>query len=320
MFFISKTYNTIKLLIASIGGIGAITSIIYGIVIGTNGLIYIIGGSIWLVQTGFNLFDSSKVTYEIKQQINRLETEVDNFSNQNIILRSNLIELTKLKEQYIIENKKLLENFKLSENQLIKLNLLKHDYERENIKYTNLLNEYKKYLTEVEGQQVILINENKSLKESLENLKQIQEQYKFEIEKLKISLVQNNENIKNLEDIKNKYIDENIKLQNNNTENTKQLEYLKNQIDKLKELYMNSLELIDNLRKASDVFGSFDNNIQEIKDTAMSLDSTQSSFQNHIDVLKNLIDKLKISSFSKLDSNNDGFISKDEFDANINKL
>jgi len=299
MFFLSNTYRNIKFAIAGLGGIGAAGTIIYGAV-ASGGIIYIIGGSIWLAQTTFNFFDSSKATIEIKKSVKQLNKDIKLFNEQNDYLKENIGKLGNTADVYIKQNKTLITNIKKTETQLTKLATLKSSYEKENDRF---------------------VDENKQLHK---NFLQIKERFNFEKGELKKLLSSNIDQIGQLKNTKNLYVAENEKLQITNKSNETQLNKLKSQVHQLKELYSNSLELVSNLKSAGDLFTSFNTsigtNIENIQDTSNDLDETQEKFEKHLNLLKNLTKELKTRTFDYFDTDNNGTISKEEFQDGINKF
>lgn len=322
-YYLSKSYRRIKLTFATVGGLAAVGAIIYGFV-STGGLIYIIGGSVWLVQTGFNFFDSSAAVIDIKKQVSELENNVEEFAKENDNLRTSVVEISKTKEDFVNENKKLCGLLKQSEEQLDKLDNIKAEYAQENEKYKELLKEEKDNIRNIRGQNVVYAHENKELQDSLEKMKGLQEKFTIENDKLNSIIEDSEGHMHDLEVAKENYIVENEKLQKSNDTNKQQIENLRVQVGKLKELYTNSIELVANLRNAGDLFTDFNNslsqNVVEIKDAANNLDETQENFDEHLGVLKNLVTKLKTSAFGDFDENKDGIITKEEFESGLKDM
>lgn len=323
MDFLSNSYRYLKLGVATLGGLSALGVLFYGI-FGGGGIIYIIGGSLWLVQTGFNYFDSGKVHMDIRKQVNELKDGLSEFANENISLKGNIDNLEKVKENFVNSNNQLVKIVERSEQKLGILSEIKKEYENENNKYIQLLDQNNLQLQQLENQNEIYINENKDLTESITNMKNLQIIFNEENNKYKELIILSEEQINQLKKTEEDYIIENHKLQESNEKNTEQLEILKNQIVKLRNLYNNSRELLVNLASAGDLFTKFnesiDKNIIEIKDTADSLDENNEKLDSHLNILNNLVTKLKDSKFSNFDVNNDGVITKEEFENGIKKL
>lgn len=326
MHFLSSLYRNIKLTIASLSGLAGLGALIAGIVIGsTGGTVLIVGGSLWVVTSGFSIFDSVAAHSAIKKDVDRLEKNVDIFGKENLKLEG---ENTKLagsverleiaKDRYIEENKKLATSVKQSQDQVKKLSDLKTQYEEANQRYEELLEKEKSQITELENQNLIYVDENSKLSASLTELQTIKNTFEVENEKYKTMLEDHKTQINALESAKNDYVAENDKLQKANEESAGQLEMLKNQVVKLRELYNNSRELLVNLSSAGDMFSQFGNtlgaSVTEIQDTAQKLDDTQEGYDQTLDQMRQLIEKLKTSTYEDLDVDGDGNITKEEFD------
>src|SRR3990170_1816635 len=308
MYFLSNIYRNVKLAVATVGGIGAIITIIYGAV-SSGGTVFIVGGSVWLVQTGFNFFDSSKAQIDIKKQVKKLEKNLDVFSKENEILKGNIGELQSAKDEYVRQNIKLAQNFEKSDKQIEKLAKLKEQYEAESKQFQIILEEEKNKLNELEDNNIIYIQQNDRLKHSLEKMKKIEEKIKFGTDELNKLLEENKQQIEELKKIKDVYIKENEKLQKTNKKNEIQLQFLQKQIKALQEINQESINLVLMLKEGGDDFKDFNRiigeNIVEIKDAANNLDTIQENFNDNLDVFKNLVIKLKNTLFSQIDKNND---------------
>lgn len=306
MNFLSNVYRTIKIGVSGLTGVLGIAGIVSGacFISGTGGIVLITGGSICLAAGGFGLFDSISAHSAIMKDVKKLEENVNRFHDENILLSNNVTSLETTKLEYVNQNKKLADSLKTSEQQIKKLSDLKVQYDEANNKYTQLLNNEKLEIAK--------------LKNTIEELASLQIKIKKENEILKNCLIESEKQINELEAIKNTYIEENNKLQHTNQENEKQLETLKIQVNKLKELYNNSKELLKNLALAGDLFTQFNNtissNVVEIQDTAETLGKTQDEFDSTLNEMKNLVERLKNTTFTDFDKNNDGIISKEEFD------
>lgn len=322
MRFLTEAYRRIKITIASLSGLTALGALITGIVTGgISGTILVIGGCLWVVTSGFSIFDSVAAHSAITRDVNKLEKNVDIFEQENTKLEGNVRSLEQAKEDYIEQNRLLTTSVKNSQNQIKKLSDLKIKYEEANEKYEKLLEEEKLHVMTLENENKVYISQNVKLSESLDDMKRIQEEFKQESERLSNMLSINEIQIHNLEETKNEYVLENEKLQKTNEESAEQLETLKNQVVKLRELYSNSRELLKNLSDAGDMFSQFGNtlgtSVVDLKDTAKGLDDTQEDFDDTLDQMRKLIEKLKDNTFADLDLDGDGIITKDEFDAMI---
>ncbi len=297
MFFLTSLYKKLKLGVGGLGLVGSLSMIIYGAITGgTGGIVLAVGGGLWLVQSGLTLFDGSKIYEEIKEQINLLKTNIDEFAIENDNLRINVSQLKDAKDTFIRENRKLVKNIEASEKQLVKLDDIKNEYQLELDK---------------------LDQENQDLEGSLDRLQQLQDDYRLENDMLKGLIKQNQDQILQMEAIKEKYVEENQILQENNQENSEQIEVLKSQVSKLKELYNNSRLLLKNLADAGDLFNEFGNTlgntVTQIGETAQNIDETQEELDQTLDQMKMLVSKLQDSTFDEFDQNDDGIITAEEF-------
>lgn len=176
-------------------------------------------------------------------------------------------------------------------------------------------------MAKLENENNVYVTENQKFKTMLEEMKAMQDTINVENETLKNCIAENEKHIAALDKARNDYITENEKLQGINKENTEQLHVLQSQVDKLKELYNNSRELLLNLANAGDLFNKFSNTIStnfiKINDTADHLGETQDEFEVTLNEMKNLVNKLKDETFNDLDVDGDGTITKEEFENGI---
>ena len=326
MFYLTTVYQGLKMAVAGVGGLGSFGAIVYGAFLGlsTSGIIYIVGGSIWLTETCFILFDSAKVSSEIREQVNVLKANLKDFESENLHLKWSVSELNKVREEFVNENKKLVILLEKSDRNIKNLSKLKEKFEKQAKEYKVLLDEEKRQLEILSNQNIIYIQENTNLTNGVKEIQKIKAELEGEIKNYQIVLKKCNDHIKILEKLRDDYILENEKLQETNYSNQKQLDILREQVQKLRELYNNSRELLVNLAEAGDLFTQFNSTLHEslvdISTTAESLDETQEHFDETLNTLKNLVQKLKKSSFKDLDVNNDGIITKEEFEDGIKKL
>lgn len=324
MFYLSTVYQGIKTAVAAVGAAGSVTAIIYGVVIGasSSGMIYIIGGSIWLAETCFIVFDSSAVTIEIRKQVDRLNTSIDDFEKENVELKFSISELNSVKTEFVNENRKLATIVSKSEKYINRLGKLNKKFEEESVKYQNLLKEEVRQLNVLSKQNVVYVQENEKLISGLEGIKKIKDELIKENGIYQDQLEESSEQLKILEKLKDDYITENDKLKTVNEIGEEQLITLTNQVNKLRELYNNSRELLINLATAGDIFTSFNdtlnNTVVDISNTVDDLDETQEQFDETLVTLRTLINKLKGSVFEDFDKNGDGSITKVEFDEGVN--
>ena len=64
-----------------------------------GGIIYIVGGSVWLAETVFIFFDGSKIAKDIKKQVDEIKRNLRDFQDENMKLSLNIESLTKTKEE-----------------------------------------------------------------------------------------------------------------------------------------------------------------------------------------------------------------------------
>lgn len=296
MYFLSSTYRYTKLLMALSGGICSIGVIAVGILTHAP-TILIIGGTIWLIESVLLTLDSSKILADIKKQVNKLTTNVEHFRLENIELNDNVTKLSDLKNQFIEENKQLIKKLELTTTQLDKLNDLKQKYEKINAN---------------------LNSENTNYHNLNEELTKQKEQFVIEIQNLKKLIDNNQKQMSELDKIKKEYSIENELLQKQNIQHAEQITKLKNQLDKLKQLYISSQELLKKLMDTGDIFSKVENqmtqNLGNINDIAKKLDTSNDRFDDQIEKLHTITNKMIDLKFEELDTDRDNYISKTEFE------
>lgn len=302
MNFFSSIYQKIKLAFSGLGVAGSTATIIVGIVV-TKGLIaipIIAGGISWLCVSSISLVETMSTYSIIKKDIDRLRNNIETFENENFELKANITsmngdikKLMAARVAFVEENKKLVESLKKSEKQILTMN--------------DIINENK-----------ILLEEEKtnveSLNASILYLKEVKQNFNAENNKLKEINENNLEIINSLTNIKEEYIRENNELKKINVENSAQLEYLENQVDKLKQLYTNTKELMKNIVNASSTFNDIS---EDINNSAQNLDNTNENYNKTLNQMQNLLERLKDKTFDDFDKNNDGVITEEEFDIEI---
>jgi hypothetical protein len=89
------------------------------------------------------------------------------------------------------------------------------------------------------------------------------------------------------------------------------------QIAKQSEIIIESKSLIQNLAQFGDRYTAFEetlgNDLVRLENASTEMDDTAS-------VLRKLVNKLKNETFEKLDINNDGYITRDEFHEGLGSL
>jgi predicted nucleic acid-binding Zn-ribbon protein len=164
--------------------------------------------------------------------------------------------------------------------------------------------------------------QNEELGQKLEQIYNIKENYKSENQHLQ-SLIENGQaQIEDLEELKDRYTEQIMALKgeldkskDNNEELKTQINTLDNQLEKLKKLYADTKQLMFNLSQGGDIFNQFSTSIDT---SVVKLDDTQDDLDQTAKQLEALVEKLKSQKFEELDINQDGNISKDEFEKNLN--
>ena len=155
-------------------------------------------------------------------------------------------------------------------------------------------------------------------------MKNIQNNIAVENNNLKNYIQNLQKQINDLDATKNAYIEENNKLQATSAENAKQLDTLKDQVEKLKQLYDHTKELLATLASTGDAFDNFNKtigvNVTELKTTADHLDATHVGYDHTLEEMKNLLDKLRSAKFADFDKNHDGMITAEEFAEGISEM
>lgn len=185
-------------------------------------------------------------------------------------------------------------------------------------------NRLRQNLDEMSGQNQILHRNNLDLQDSLTGLRKVvsrlerneltlietRESLKIQVEKLEKVLANSQANLADSQ--------ANLaKSQANLAENQAQLNELKNQIIKLRELHENAKKLLITLATAGDMFAGFSSSLSNRVD---DLNQTQGNLDQTLSAMNNLLNRLTEKSFQKLDSNQDGSITEEEFRINLNKI
>jgi len=170
-----------------------------------------------------------------------------------------------------------------------------------------------------------LVNENselliqeklnvQSLESNVQYLKEVRESFKDQNNKLKTMNEDNLAIINSLENIKDEYVRENDELKKINQDSSEQLIFLEKQVTKLKQLYVNTKQLMKNIVNASSTFSDISDDINK---SAQNLDNTNENYNKTLDQMQNLLERLKDKTFDDLDINDDGIITEEEFDVQI---
>ena len=309
MNFFSDCYQRTKLGLSGLGAVGSTTTIIVGIVVthGTIAVPIVIAGIAWLCISGISLIETLSTYSILKKDIDRLRKNIKEFEEENFELKSNLArmrgdiqKLGETRREFVIENKKLVTSVEKSKEQLSKLSELNQNYNKMVQKSKNMLEDEKLSVQKLENEIKGFIN----LKDSFykENFK-LKEMNKNS-EKLIIKL----------EKLKDNYISENKELKSLNEKNGKQLVFLETQVSKLKELYSNTKKLMKNIVNASNTFNDISIDIDR---SAENLGNTNEDYNKTLEQMKNLLERLKDKTFNNFDKNNDGVISAEEFENEV---
>ena len=94
MYFISSLYQSLKGTTALAGLVGSLLAIVIGST-STGGTVYIVGGSLCLANSLFNIIEIGKVNIDIKKQITQLSTLLTVFMEKNDELKNNETDLKK---------------------------------------------------------------------------------------------------------------------------------------------------------------------------------------------------------------------------------
>lgn len=255
----------------------------------SGGTVFVVGGSLCLANSLFNILEISKVTMDIRDQIKRLQRSVADIEFQNGLLKENNNTSRENNEIQARENKRLSELLERSDTQVEKLQQLqkqisiaKNDFEAESKR---------------------LRDENINLSSSVEDLRSLQSQYEKEITELKLTVSQLETQVGLLENLKQTFSSENTKLAE--------------QVNKQSQIIVEAKQLIHNLAKFGDNYTSFHetlgHDIDRLEGTSDHLDTTTN-------VLHKLVETLKAQTFDRFDINNDGVITKEEFEQGIKNL
>src|SRR5579871_4724701 len=131
MYFLSKFYQSIKFLAALSGTAGSIVAIVYGVIL-SGGTVFIVGGSLCLANSLFNIVEIGKVNFDIRKQIDELKTSLGFFSRQNRDLHANIESLNKIRDQFLDQNQQLQKTLDASSERIKSLESLKDEYDIEN--------------------------------------------------------------------------------------------------------------------------------------------------------------------------------------------
>lgn len=280
MYFIEKGFQFIKTTVATLGIGGSLIAIIAGAVGGES--IFIIGGSLCMANSIFNIIEIGKVNLDIKKQIENLEDSIDLFIEENQKYKQN-------NTVYAQENIKLKETITESKENIVHLEKIQHEI-------TKTKKNLEKRVLELHG-------ENKELHDNVEKLRRLSQDYISENNNLKENTKQLKLRVKEIENLRDELKD-----------NNDQMEL---QIAKQAEIIKESKKLIQNLAQFGDSYTAFQktlsNDLDILSGTSVDLDDTAV-------VLRKLVEKLQDETFEKFDVDGDGVITKQEFQQGLSSL
>jgi len=297
-YFLNRIYEWGRYGLLSLGGLLGTGSLVYGIFLGTTptGILFIVGGSIWILQSGLMLVDNRKLLQDIRREIDNLEMGIDAFNAENQQLKASVQGLDTLKEKYIKEIESLHQNLQTMECQVRGLNRLKASYEAQTEALTK-------------GNERLEHNNN-DLKLNLDNLTTLKKDIQKENEELQGLLQEGEQQMLSLESIKQSYESENIALQSLIKQQDHDMTILRTQVHKLGELYENSRKLMVNMAQASSVFDGF---ADSLNDGLVKIDKTEEGLADTLTGLNSFLGKLSKASFRLLDKDGNNQISQEEF-------
>lgn len=311
MYFLSKVYQSIKTVTAIVGATGSVMAIVYGATMAaTAGTPIIVGGSLCLANSVFNLLEIGKVNVDIKNQINELKVNLTQFSRQNVELESNVKGLTDLKDKFIRQNKELQTTLENSADQLEHLQRIKEEYDEVNKKLTAQLEDGQEQIKEYGDNNQQYGDNNAILSDNVKKLLDFKLQFEKENAELKTLLNQAHFQLVQIETLKNNYVTEISTL--NQTNST-----LAVQVEKQAKIIEESKNLIQSLAKFGDQYTQFSTTIDT---DILRLDNTTNNLDQTAAVLHNLVDRLKSQKFEELDLNQDGAVTQEEFTNGLLKL
>lgn len=243
MYFTTKLYQSIKGTTATLGTVGAVLAICFGATGG--GTVYIVGGSLCLANSIFNLIEFGKVNIDIKKQLKTLDLALQNFQNKIITLNSSvesfLAETTHLKKllenanaqiQYMDEIRKdLVDANKVTKSQLV-------TFQSENTKLKTTMKDIQEQFQKVQAVYQEQVKENEELHKNNTVYKKQLEQQTEQIKQQEEIILQSKALIQNLAKFGDKYtqfaetINNNLLQTNDDLADTSQV--LRDLVEKLR--------------------------------------------------------------------------------------
>lgn len=246
-YYISKIYISLKATTAFAGIIGSLLAIIYG-VIQTGGTVFIIGGSLCLVNSVFNVIEVGKVNLDIKRQIAELEKSIGKFIAQT----DRLQELAVINERnagyYRAENHKLKKLVEKSELQIVKME--------------DIQNGLKDQLT--------------AMNKNAEKFEELKIQYSVEIDNLRNTICELEVQVHSLEELTVDYRQENLKF-------AEQVKHQQQIIIDSRELIKNLAQFGDTYSHFAETLNG---EIHNLNETGLDLAQTSNLLKRLVDKLK----------------------------------
>lgn len=243
MYYLSKLYKVGKNGIIGIGGLAGIGSVVYGIFLGQiSGLILIIGGSVWIIQTGIILYDNSKLISTIRKQLVGLELERQASSKENLRMKEIIENENKNKEKRVSEIDILRAKLLGLNDKIVTLERLKEEYKRsaDNLAVTNL-----------------------DLKSEVDNLLFLRDSFNTEQSNLQFLLSESRNQLEEVRKMKELYEIEIVNLQKTVGDQAEKIEDYNEQIVNLTKIYEDSREIILNMAQTNMVFESISKSLNE---------------------------------------------------------
>lgn len=289
MWYISKIFQGTKLAIAGIGSVMSVLMIGYGTV-QIGGTIYVIGGTFFLISSIFHLFDGSKASIDIRNQVNGLTRERKELETQNRLLGMNVDHLTSLRQRFVDTSKSLSDTAEKSAKKVEELDSIRKKLEEQLAKRTEV--------HEKEMRNIILLKNQ--LSSENQQYQQLMSQYKIQLQELQKT--------------KDNYTNEVQKLATENSHLTSEIVYLKQQLEKLVKLYDDTKKLLVQLASIGDRYTDFSSHLD---DSIIKFDTKIDDLDSVSSQLTNLLLNMKNKKFEELDEDGDGFVTRTEFNENL---
>nr|QBK87946.1 MAG: uncharacterized protein LCMAC202_03070 [Marseillevirus LCMAC202] len=295
MYFISKLYQSAKTAIAVSGVTGSLLAIVYG-ALQSGGAVFIVGGSLCLANSLFNLVEIGKVNIDIKKQIKSLEASIGQFVEHNLKLEENVRAEQTNNKNHAQENNRLRTLVSKSEKHISRLETLQGEL---TIAKGNVQREADCLTIENKN----FSNTSKELRSQLATVKRLKDQYSTENSDFAKTIQELRDQVGVIDQLKDQTIAENQVLHVNN-------EKLELQISRQTQIIIESKSLIQNLAQFGDRYTAF---AETLDGDLVRLDNTSTDLDETSRVLQKLVEQLKNETFDKLDINNDGVITRQEF-------